>query len=350
MNKVIVTGLGVGYDFGICESCQLDFSWIIDKPSTLIWADKLLITKEAWDARTEGIKQDKLNKAVNLVIDIAMDNNLIEIINPKDIFSQEISDLLYSNVEKDSKLMIDKFRNVIKKGSEGVPNAIIIDGEEYCGPYMASIYASIKLAEELNANCLFNDRDYSFLKYKYGIHNEVISRGNKINIMREIFSLYLPNELAMHNYAFTSDEKCGTCVNDDKCKDSYLSDIENRTKKIIQWRNYDEIMRGKEELEKIIESKDNLGNNKSFDEIRKEFSDKQNKINRNIKKVFPAIRRWTNLTTVIATPISIYSAATGNMQSTFVSTSMLAISKAIDEYAKYYESKNNWVGFINKLN
>lgn len=35
MNKVLVTGLGIAREFGICDSCNLDFSWLANNPSTI---------------------------------------------------------------------------------------------------------------------------------------------------------------------------------------------------------------------------------------------------------------------------------------------------------------------------
>ena len=33
MNKVLVTGLGIAREFGICDSCNLDVSWLANNPS-----------------------------------------------------------------------------------------------------------------------------------------------------------------------------------------------------------------------------------------------------------------------------------------------------------------------------
>lgn len=349
MNKVLITGLGVGNDFGVCEKCNLDFSCILENPSTLIWADKIIITQNAWNANKKILKEGKvhkIDKALDLILDIMSEHDLIEIVNPKTIFDEEIKEIIFSQVDKDTESMLSKFDKNIKKG-EGVSDELIIDDEMYCGPYVASLYSSIKLAEVIGTNCLFSKRDYTFLKYKYGIFHDSVIKGDKIDTMNEIFTLYLPNQILLPEYAITSDEQCDTCSKSSNCKDSYLKNVEINTKKLMQWRNYDEIARAKEELGKIIDNKYYLGEPVIPEEIKMEFATKQYKINKNIKKVFPAIKRWTNLTTVVATPLSIYSAVTGNMPATAVSTSLLGISKATEEYMKYYENKNNWVGFIN---
>ena len=37
MNKVLITGLGVAKELGICEICNLNFSWLVNNPSTILW-------------------------------------------------------------------------------------------------------------------------------------------------------------------------------------------------------------------------------------------------------------------------------------------------------------------------
>jgi len=264
------------------------------------------------------------------------------------MFSDTVTEQIEHMSQYDINNILDKFPNSIKKGSNEVPGEIIIDGNGYCQPYIASIYASMKLAESIGANCLFNTRDYEYLKYKYGINNKIITNADSINTFNEIFNVYIPNELVLHNFAFTSDEECTKCNNMKSCNDSYLANIEDNVYKMIEWRQYDEIFRAKEELQKIINIKSQLGTEIDIKEVKREFRDKQYKINKNIRKIFPIIKRWTNLTTVVATPLSIYSATVGNQSTALVAGGVLGIAKATDEYIKYYENKNKWVGFTNK--
>lgn len=346
MNKVIVTGLGIGNDFGVCGCCDLDFSWLVRNPSTLIWADKIIITSNAWKAQM-GHSEDKFNKAVNLILQIADGNGLIEIVNPKDIFAENIGEKIYANVESDIINLERTFPELIKKSNEKIPDEILINDVPYCGPYVASIYASIKLGEELQANCLLNDSDYEFLKFRYGLSLYDQGKYQIPQIFDEVFTLYLPNELVLHNYAYCSDKLCDNCKKERSCRDSYLLDIEKNTNKIIGWRDYDEILAAKKEIEKIIDVRKMYGKELDPEEVKRDFCDRQKKINRKINKIFPKIRRWTNLTTVIATPLSIYGAAAGNPVTAIAGGAALGAARATEEIMKYYESKNNWIGFIN---
>lgn len=61
MNKVLITGLGVANELGICEKCSLNFSWLINNPSTILWADQLYIPQSSFKAQIEK-KNKKMTK------------------------------------------------------------------------------------------------------------------------------------------------------------------------------------------------------------------------------------------------------------------------------------------------
>jgi hypothetical protein len=284
-----------------------------------------------------------------LVLDIVDNDKMIDIFDMKNEYQDSITNEIIYEVEADTKLMLECFPEVIKKGSNNVPGEILINGLEYCTPRIGSIYASLRISQDRDANCLFNIRDYTFLKYKYGIYNQLVSNVNRINAFAEVFNLYLPNELVLHDYASESDERCGKCSRYSRCKDTYLKDIEDNTQKVLGWRNYDEIIQAKEEIEKIINMKNKIDTFIDPIEIKNEFCKKQEQINKKINRVFPKIQRWTNLVTIFGIPATIFSAATANVPSTIVSAGVTGAAKAVDEYIKYYKNKNSWVGFLNHL-
>jgi len=43
------------------------------------------------------------------------------------------------------------------------------------------------------------------------------------------------------------------------------------------------------------------------------FNDKKKKIRKNIYTVFPKVKRWANIATMISIPISVFGVATGNI-------------------------------------
>ncbi|MFR2142725.1 MAG: hypothetical protein ACLS5L_11030 [Faecalimonas sp.] len=94
---------------------------------------------------------------------------------------------------------------------------------------MSAIYAGIRIARDIGANCLFSKREHNFLKYF--VEWNVINNIN--NVYSEIFSLYMPEGLAIHNYAFVNEDKCKQCAHYKQCKESYLCDTEQALKKCL---------------------------------------------------------------------------------------------------------------------
>ena len=339
MNKVFITGTAVGNELGLCAPCTLDFSWLIKNPATLIWADKIVITKKSLDIYLTR-NNNKMDKTIKLILEIIKSNNVLDIIELNENFKKGV-ELYYEKSVDEFEELTTKLPIInVSKNNENIVEEIRIKNY-YCLPYVTSLYTQIGIANKIGANCLFSEKDYIYL--------ENINKVDKARIYNEIFNVYFPNEL-VHNYAYENEERCMECIKFNDCKDNYLKEIEKNTLQILKWRDYDEIQMPRHEIDKIIKQKKLLKENCNVEEIKNEFNKKQNRINKNIKNVFPKIRRWTNLATILSTPATIYSAVNSDLQATIVSASIGGVSKVIDEGLKYYENKNSWVSFINKNN
>lgn len=341
--KVLVTGLGLAHDFGICEPCGMNYSWLINNPSTLLWADKIVFPKKSFNAQLEE-NDNKESIAINLILEIAKDNNLIETFNVEDILHEGVTPDFDAEGQMDSKILLENFPDNITEGNyKEVPGEILIDGRPYCYAKIAAINASIFLSNELNANCLFDKYEYNFLKYKFSspmTYNE--------QLFSEVFSPVLPNEMILHNYAFTDEEHCRNCQKYEECQKTYLNSIEKAMINIVNLRNRDEILVAKNELQNLIDTKNDLTTLKDLEDLKKEYQEKQVKINKNIYKVFPKVKRWTNITSILATPFTVGAALCGEVGVAAAgAAALVGITKISEEYMKYYENKNKWVGFIN---
>lgn len=348
MNKVLVTGLGIAKDIGICESCNLDFSWLINNPSVLLWADQLIMPTASFEAEIAR-KDEKSEKVISLFLKMADKAEMISKVNLSELYQEKVSDDIYKQMMKDKERLISTFPQVIKSGDERVPDEILIEEQGFCGPWMSSIYASIRVANDLDANCLFSKREHTFLKYLYGLDAPQIG-GNAIsNVYNEVFSLYMPELNHVHSYAFTEEERCVECAHYEECKDNYLYDTQTMLEKIMKWREYDELQQAKEEINKIIKVKNDLCSENDIKDVVNQFKERQDKINKNINKRFPKIERWTKMTTVVATPITIASAISGNIPLTIGSAVATGVAEMTEQLMEVYRSKNNWVGFVNDM-
>lgn len=348
MNKVLVTGLGIASELGICDTCKLNFTWLVNNPSVLLWADQLYIPQSSFEA--EITRNDKkAEKIISMFLNMAEKQGIISKFNLTDMYQDRVGDEIYNKMLEDSQILLKTFPEIVKKGEKGVPHEIIIGDERYCGAWMSSIYAGMRVARDIDANCLFSEREHTFLKYLYGLNVNRFAGSAISNIYSEIFSLYMPEGLAVHSYAFADEENCEECVHYEQCKESYLFDTEKALEKMFKWREYDELEQAKETINKIILLKNDILSQKDINDIIKEFKEKQDKVNRNINKRFPKIERWTKMTTVLATPITIASAITGNMPLTIGGAVATSVAQATENFLEVYKSKNNWVGFVNNM-
>jgi hypothetical protein len=274
---------------------------------------------------------------------------LIDKIDLAQMYDKTLGEKIYADTEELSSELIKQFPQSVQKGDPGVPGELLIENEGYCGAWMASIQLDMKIAEDIGANCLFSKREHNFLKYLYGLNADKYT-GMAINsAYNEIFALYLPESIAIHNYAFTNEERCQQCAKYELCQEGYFKETEQSLEKVLKWREYDELYQAKEEIAKIIKIKNEIVSIGDVDDIVKQFKERQSKINQNINKRFPKIERWTKMTTVIATPVTIASAITGNIPLTVGSAVSAGLAQAIENLMEVYKSKNNWVGFINSM-
>lgn len=337
MNKVLITGLELGNEIGICGGCgSLNFDWLLEKPSTLIWVDKIIIT----DIGFKKIINDassRIDKSIKLILEIAQASDLLEIIKVDEKLKRQILKSTNSNEEKIIKEYTTKN---LETGEKKFIKEKTIGKYEYCMPYVISLYRQMEIAKRINTNCLFNEKDINYIK------NKKIYKDSS-DMIGEIFKIYFPNQKLLHESLFEEQNNCRNCANFLKCDDKYLGEIEKNMKKVLKWRDYDEIACAKHEIDKIIKAKDRIGIDYSIEDIQNEFQLKQDKINRDIKKVFPKIKRWTGVTTIISLPLTIAMASTSSKNFAIASATISAIAKGVDKALDYYEEKNKWIGFIN---
>ena len=113
---------------------------------------------------------------------------------------------------------------------------------------------------------------------------------------------------------------------------------------MFKWRNYDEI----HQIKDVINQRNKIDGVINPIEIKNEFIDIRNKLNKRIKKVFPKVKRWPNLSTIMSVPIAIGGLVTGNPVLTVGGASMAGASTMVKELVTYLENKYNWVGFTNR--
>jgi hypothetical protein len=356
VNKVLVTGLAMGKDHKVGGCCNFDYEWIINDPSVFLWADKVVVPSTIWNSViSSGYPQEhpELAKSLKLLFEMSKSEKVIEVVSTKEIMSPEWSESLALQVEKDRDLLAKAFPEHISVGNadedKKVPGLLFIDGSEYCGPLVWQIYASLFVAKAVNAQCLFNQHSLRYCRYKFGIDGiSTVAPKAKIEAYRTIFNPVLPNESLLHHYAFDHRTQCPSCVNTPKCKEQYLSHVEDRFNTVMKWRNTDEVSEIRHVINGILEKKDTFGDIITSEEVIQEYNQEKRRLQRLVELRFPKVKRWTNIMTTISVPVAIYGGYTGSPATAALGAAVAGGAKMVNEAMDYFTSKHKWINFSSR--
>lgn len=353
MNKVLVTGLALGKGMGFCDACDFDFDWIVEYPSVLIWADKLLVSPTIWETVSSGESlpdYPELAKSLQIIFKIARAEGIIEVIDPATIISPDVRDAMLTQIDKDRALLVKVFPDHVRLGDdEEVPGQIFIDGYEYCSLRLWTIYAGLLLARAWDAQCLFGGSVFNYCRYKFGLSGfPKEGEPGSIESFHSVFEAYVPNTSILPKYVLGSKGPCDTCAKEEACKDKYLLELEKNLKMIIRWRDYDEIQQIKAVVEDIVRTRHKSGGVIDPADILHDFRSVEDKLRRRVKLMFPKVRRWANITTMLSIPVAVAGHASGAPLITGTGAGLAGLSILAKELVELLSSKYSWIGFVSK--
>ncbi len=354
MNKVLVTGLALGKDIGVCDRCNFDLEWLLRYPSILIWADKILVTGAIWDTisshKAGGAESPEMAKFIKLIFDMAKAEGIIEVVNPGEIITPALKDAIFDEAHKDRTLLARVFSNHVRLGDEEkVPGQMFIDGYEYCSVRVWAIYGGLLLARAWDAHCLFDASAYDYCKYKFGLSG--FPKGGDLGIIegfQSVFEAYLPNDSIFPEYVLVSRELCRECANERSCRDRFLLEVETNLKKLFAWRDYDEIYQLKAVVEDIVDKRKKAGGVINPADVLRDLRSQEDKLRKRVRLVFPKVKRWANITTMLSVPVAVAGVASDAPLITVAGAALVGLSKLTGELVELLSSKYSWVGFVNK--
>jgi hypothetical protein len=356
LNLLVSGGTMGGTDTRICGSeGACDVSWLVENPTSLIWPDKIILTSplnKRLDEERDREEVNKWGKSFGKIFEVAKEYNFVEVKDPNEIISDSMQQELLKLIDMDSEKLCELFPKQIKKGTEKeVPNQLFIEDAEYCSGNLYGIYSSLLLSKEWNAEMVFSNRAYQFLKYKFGTSLE----GNKFAQMKafdNVFNTILPEKQIFPYYVLYNnsdvylENNCKKCERTSICEKTYLNELENNVRDYLDIRELDEIEQIKHTLRHISQKLES--NSPVYDQkdIIKEFRKEERIINQDLKKGLPQIKRWTNLSLIASKPLTLVGLATANPLLTYASATAIGISESIKELIEYSKSKYKWVGFM----
>ncbi|MBD3339124.1 MAG: hypothetical protein GF353_08440 [Candidatus Lokiarchaeota archaeon] len=84
------------------------------------------------------------------------------------------------------------------------------------------------------------------------------------------------------------------------------------------------------------------------DEIINAIGEKGRNANKQMRKIFPKIKRWSNIATMISIPLAVFGSAVSNPLITITGASLAGFSKISTEAVKLLENKYKWISFLPK--
>lgn len=357
MNKVLITGLALGNDIDTCQVCNYDFDWLMTHPSVLAWADKILVSESIWKTiQTEGTPyaEKPTARALKVVFQLAMDAGLIELYKVSDHLPSTVAQQIYNRIDREVAFHAAQDpEHVVLGDDEQVPGQVFVRGFEYCTPNLHTIYSGFYLSRKLGAQCLFGRRTIPWIFQKFSGRLPPEAVRSPLSAFHQVFQLRLPETRILNFYSVqglsNAEHNCSSCSHTSACDEIYLHDVERRTRKVLDWRDYDEVAAAREAFNRVVEKRDPTGLIASPEELSHEFREEQARLQRHIKKVFPKIRRWANVTSIVSANTALLSASVPDSAGLTLTTAATAtLSASLAQAVDLLESRYSWVGYLSQ--
>lgn len=349
MKSILVTGLAIGTEpeIGACSACNYDLTWLFNHPSTLLWADKIILTegiRQFIDSETFGDSdKPELGKGIKLIFDMLADANLLDIRRAADAISPAVRDSLYDEIDLDRRLISEVFASDTKLGADSnMPGQFIVRDHEYCTPALWSVYASLHLADTWDTNVLFSPSVYNYLRYKFGLHPKLLNPAAQVSAFEKVFSSFLPESPLLPDYFI--DSNCGTCGKAEMCRTQVLPSLETNVRKVLAWRDYDEFHEMRSVFAELSKKRTDCV---SSVELIADFSQHERKLQKRINGIFPKVERWTNLASVVAIPVALGGVTAGSATLATAAGAVAGLAEIGKKYLEIAKSRYRWVGFRN---
>ncbi len=334
MNKIFIGGLGALSDFYSNHPCNVNLKELIINPSMFLWTDKLVLSKRPYDKVKSG--NEKTEKIITMMLNKLEDNKMLEVVDYSKVYDKKVFDEIYDKSEKEVDILS---KNVEEKCDDGkeIPKMINYNGCQFCAPMIASIYSSIKIASDNNMTCVLNMAEKEYL-------NNFVYKKNKYfdynMLFNEIISTELPVFDEMFRYLFVKKELCIKCTNEKKCESKCLKESSQCFDKILKLHDYGAMYKLREIIDSIIESKDQVCNEKDISDMKKQFNEKKEFTEKLLHKYLPKIKKWSNISVILGSPLCIIS-----KMPPIVSVAPGVVSAVTD----YIIGKSNWISIVDDI-
>ena len=338
--NIFVTGLILGKETDMCSCTNINLGWLFDRPSDLLWVDKIIMTHNEWKEIVSR-EENAYDKATKLIFEFFQSEGLIQLI-PDTIITPPQAESILKSIESDL-LYIEDLLTLPKSEEEPL---FEMGNYHYCVPSLWSLYAAIDISRRVNASFSLRPHELAYLmtliprKYKAEI------KAGRNLAMDEVLSLYIPSVKLGHQYLIDSVEgRCSDCVNQAKCSGTYLTEIEKQLEAINRLRHYDEIRKTCEVMDRICDRSMEQGHVLTGEELWDDLREEARLVEIDARKRLPKIKMWSKVSTFV----SIGLGAASFLNPIFgVSAAIPAIAEeCLNSYEEKLRKETSWVNFVN---
>ena len=94
--NILVTGLILGNETNMCLCSNINFGWLFNRPTDLLWADKVVVTQNEWKVIV-GDNDSAMGKATKLIFERLQAEGLVRFISDTAI-SPSRSEIILKNI------------------------------------------------------------------------------------------------------------------------------------------------------------------------------------------------------------------------------------------------------------
>ena len=244
-NSIIVSGPSLIADVvNHCINREYDALWAINYPSTLIWADNIIITPTIYNyiIKEQGPYKKEIAKVLSTYFNVANEYGLVDVRNPKDVLPNKIFKSIQIQALDDFNALKVKDGNYVKIGKH-----------RYYFHEVLSLYISLALARVWNTNPILDQSSKIYLNYQF--NNSVVKQyrvKETVRAFSEVFKQQIP-EINIKPPIF---KVCNKCKDLKNCTTNIMGKHENIIRDYIKLREYDEIQQMKAVFRQINERVD----------------------------------------------------------------------------------------------
>lgn len=144
--NILVTGLILGNETNMCLCSNINFGWLFNRPTDLLWADKVVLTQNEWKVIIED-NNSAMGKATRIIFERLQAEGLVQIISDA-VISPSRAEVILKNIETDLEFIEDLYTE-----SENEHDPILKMGQyQFCVPRLWTLYAAIELSWLYNAS------------------------------------------------------------------------------------------------------------------------------------------------------------------------------------------------------